>query len=363
MKKYLLLSDCSATQICGVKRKQEELNQNIKENGDDCLLINSDEFTTFRPPYWKDVKIMLPTVYSYYKLSKMIEDYDPDCICILTEGTIGLCASIHCKLMGRKYSTMRCTRIEEYFNYKISKYVINHFLTCFHSFSHCCISPSVKLSKTYEHKNSVGILNGCNTDSFSIEGNKDKTLENYEKPLWLYVGRLTSEKNVLEICNVSKKLPGTFIIVGDGPMKQKLIGENIKTLGWKQNEELSSIYRSCDMFIFPSKTDTFGQVMVEAMASGLPVSAYDCYGPNEVVKNGITGFIEDDLLVSCNKTYDLFCEKEDIKTKCVEHTKTFSWKKMTQEFINVQTTAEKKYNLYMIFPIPLMLSFLWIITC
>ena len=115
-----------------------------------------------------------------------------------------------------------------------------------------------------------------------------------------------------------------MILVGGGHhvanMKQ---GTNLYYLGWKHGEELSEIYRSCDVFVFPSKTDTFGQVMVEAMASGLPVAAYPVVGPIDVVKHGVTGYLDDNLQVACEKAY----ENKDSQ-KCVEYAKTFRWSDM-----------------------------------
>lgn len=357
MKKILLVSDCSEYQICGVQRKQNELKKHIEKKNMKCLLINPDIFFTIRAPYWKDVKLVLPTPLSYIKFKNIINDFDPDNICFMTEGTLGLMGILHCIMTGREFSTMRCTRLEEYFNYSISKNFISKYIDLFHKYSRCCITPSIKLSKINNHKNSVGILNGCDTKKFSAEGPKDIEILKNKKPLWLYVGRITEEKNIKEILKISKLLDGTFIFVGDGPLKKLLIGNNIITLGWKQGKDLEKIYRSCDIFIFPSKTDTFGQVMVEAMASGLPVAAYNTYGPNEVIKNNITGYISNDLHTSCLKTLKLL-ENKDTIDNCIKHAKTFSWDKMTTEFLENQVLCKYKYNIYnylFIISIPLLL--------
>lgn len=346
MRKILLVSDCSEYQICGVQRKQNELVKHIEKNENKCLLINPDIFYTFRAPYWKDVKLVIPSPFSYLKLIKMIDNFDPDNICFMTEGTLGIMGIIHCIMTGRKFTTMRCTRFEEYFNYSICKIIIRKYIELFHKYSECCISPSVKLSKIINHKNSVGILNGCDTIKFSADGEKDLNILKNVKPLWLYVGRITEEKNIRDILKLSKILDGTFIFVGDGPLRKILKGDNIVTLGWKKNKDLEKIYRSCDIFIFPSKTDTFGQVMVEAMASGLPVAAYNTYGPNEVIKNKETGIINDDLYISCLETLKLL-EDKDIKQKCIKHSKNFSWEKMTSEFLQNQVLC--KYNVYNVY--------------
>ena len=325
MKKILLISDCSDSQICGVQRKQNELKKQIDKREMKCLLINSDDFYTFRAPYWRDVKLVLPTPFSYIKLKRLIDTFDPDNICFMTEGTLGIMGIIHCIMTGRKFTTMRCTRFEEYFNYSICKVIIEKYIDIFHKYSECCISPSVKLAELNNHKRSVGILNGCDTKNFSSEGDKDTNILKNKKPLWLYVGRITEEKNIKEILKVSKLLDGTFIFVGDGPLKKILIGENIVTLGWKIGKDLERIYRSCDIFIFPSKTDTFGQVIVEALASGLPVAAYDTYGPNDneswLIPYLIKCFLNEKTphLTSCEQIWDFLHIYDAVKAIILLH--------------------------------------------
>ena len=345
MKKILLLSDCSKNNICGVTGKQYEIIKNIDKFGYECKLINSDMFWPFKCPYWNNVEMITIDPFSYYIISDVIERYNPENICIMTEGPIGLMAAIHCNIVGRKYSTMRCTRIECYFNSYLIRKIIESYFYIFHYFSECCITPSIELSKTINHKNCVGILNGCDTKSFSISGGKYKALEKYEKPLWLYVGRITTEKNVLILNDLNDKLDGTIITVGDGPEKKKLNKSRIVNLGWVVGDRLSQIYRSCDFFIFPSKTDTFGQVMVEAMASGLPVAAYNVIGPNDVVIHNKTGYLSDNIERSCQEVLKLKKKSENIAENCVNHSQLFSWDTMIQELIKCQPNSNRNYYL------------------
>jgi glycosyltransferase involved in cell wall biosynthesis len=343
MKKFLLISDCSTSHICGVTRKQNEIIKNINKFGYDCKLINTDIFWSFKCPYWNNFEITTINPVSYYIISDIIEKYDPENICIMTEGSIGLMASIHCNITGRKYSTMRCTRVECYFNNYLICKIIELYFFIFHYFSECCITPSIEYSKTINHPNCVGILNGCDTNSFSSKGEKYEELNKYKKPLWLYVGRITNEKNILILNDLSDKLDGTIITVGDGPEKKNLNKPNIINLGWIVGEKISQIYRSCDLFIFPSKTDTFGQVMVEAMASGLPVAAYNTIGPNDVILHNKTGYLSDNLEESCNNLLQMIKNKDNIKDECINHSKSFSWDNMIKSLIKFQPNSHRKY--------------------
>ena len=181
MKKLLLISDCSSDHICGVTRKQNEIISNINNFGYECKLINTDMFWSFKCPYWNNVKLTILNPISYYIISDIIEKYNPNNICIITEGTIGLMASIHCSIVGRNYSTMRCTRFEDYFdNYLICNF-IKLYLFMFHYFSKCCITPSIELSKKINHQNCVGILQGCDTQLFSPHGSHFEGFAEYNK--------------------------------------------------------------------------------------------------------------------------------------------------------------------------------------
>lgn len=341
--KILLISDCSQELICGVTRKQNELIKNLRKNHV-AVLINSDDFfAAVDIPYWHNVRAVIPNPISYYRLTHMIEQYDPNIIHIMTEGTLGLMASIHCSLKGRPYTTMRCTRFELYFP-RLSR-LISAYLDTFHSFSEVCISPSPTLALMNPHKKSVGILNGCNLQEFTSEGPYHYDIYKLPKPRWLYVGRITEEKNIQSLLDIAPSLDGSVIIVGDGPLKRPNY-ENIYFMGWLQGKELSATYRTCDVLVFPSKTDTFGQVIVEAMASGIPVAAYPVIGPIDVINHGKTGFLDNNLEIACKKTYEL--KSEQCKQRCIDHASTFSWETMTTKFLENQIyhTSSRRSNIY-----------------
>lgn len=213
------------------------------------------------------------------------------------------------------------------------------FLTVFHRAAFRVITPSPSFGRVLINLGCVDedkcrpILNGCNTQSFSPDGPKDPAMADLQHPIWLYVGRVSHEKNVLAFLSLRDKLPGSIAVVGQGPYfeeaVQKFSSDRCKFLGWRKGEELTAAYRGADFFVFPSKTDTFGQVIIEAMASGLPVAAHPVTGPIDLVVEG-TGAVDDDLLVACNKAM-----KVTNKSDCVAHAKKFSWSRMADEFLLV----------------------------
>lgn len=178
-------------------------------------------------------------------------------------------------------------------------------------------------------------MNGCNTSAFSPNGPKLADMEGMKRPIWLYVGRVSHEKNVLALLELHDKIKGSIAIVGKGPFfqeaKERFESENVKFLGWRQGEELYSAYRSADAFAFTSRTDTFGQVNIEAMASGLPVAAFPVTGPIDLVVDGC-GAVDDDLLVAMKKAI----ATKDVQ-KCLEHARSFSWEEMTTKFLEPET--------------------------
>lgn len=331
--RVLLVSDCSQKQVCGVTRKQNELVKQLRLKNHIPKLLTCDDFWNKKAPYWSHVKLAVISPIAYWKLIRMIEKFNPQVINIMTEGPLGVMTSLHCKLKGRPYTTMRCTRYELYVDSSLIGRMIGNYINTFHSFSTACISPSPSLSKLYTHHNSIGILNGCNINEFNREGPSNPDLYDIEGPKWLYVGRVEKEKNIQALLDISSRLNGSVIIVGDGNYTDKVKEyPNVYFMGWKQGEELVKIYRSCDVFVFPSKTDTFGQVMVEAMACGLPVAAYPVIGPKDVVLHGSTGYLDEDLYKACMESH-----KYTNRKACIEHAKTFSWSDMCDRFLECQS--------------------------
>ena len=269
----------------------------------------------------------------------------------LTEGPLGMMGAVHCTLNGRKYTTMYCSRFDLYLAEAvgdIAARVCASWLSWFHSWSFAVITPSPSMAENLRPQipHVTGILNGCDTKSFSPYGPKCPDMEGLSHPIWLYVGRVCKEKNVGALMDLAlkAKLEGTVVVVGKGPDLDEFqraydsteTSTAVKFLGWRSGAELESVYRSADVFVFPSLTDTFGQVMVEAMASGLPVAAFPTTGPVDVVLDGVTGSLHSDLLQACRKA--LSTKDSDA---CVAHARSFSWNEMSKKFLRVQPPVQE----------------------
>ena len=334
-KDILIVSD--AIHICGVTRKYNEICSRLEKDYD-IIKLDSNTFHNYSMPLWNEIRFCIPNIYKYFYIKQLFKHNKPDKVHILTEGPLGFLTMLYCVNNNIKFTSMFCTRVDIYFEENISKYVgciVRWYFKQFHKNSSKIITPGPSMIPIIKaitgNMNVISILNGCDLSAFTDKGGKSNEIKNLKKPIWLYVGRLCKSKGINEICKISNNLPGTVVVVGGGNNLMELQYNNpsITFLGWKKGNNLYSIYRSCDYFVFPSKTDTFGQVMVEAMASGLPVAAYPVTGPSDVVHHGVTGVLDDDLYKACMGLMKIPYGKE----KCLEYSKKFSWDKMYKIFI------------------------------
>jgi glycosyltransferase involved in cell wall biosynthesis len=147
------------------------------------------------------------------------------------------------------------------------------------------------------------------------------------RPLFLYVGRIAVEKSVEDFLRLD--LPGTRWVIGDGPQREALerCYPQVRFLGPKEHEELAAYYNCADVFVFPSRTDTFGLVMAEAMACGVPVAAFPVEGPCDVVAHGVSGMLDNDLEQACFDALHL--DRAQVRA----HALGFSWEAATRQFL------------------------------
>jgi hypothetical protein len=173
---------------------------------------------------------------------------------------------------------------------------------------------------------------GVDTDLFNPA--KRDTLP-YPGPIYLYVGRLAIEKGVADFLAADLG-PGSKLVVGDGPARAQLERDFPSTifLGTKQGEELARIYASADVFVFPSRTDTFGLVLLEALASGLPVVAYSVPGPLDVIGDAPVGILGEDLARSVRLALDVD------RTACRAFALGHSWSKSVDQFASQLTLKD-----------------------
>jgi glycosyltransferase involved in cell wall biosynthesis len=260
---------------------------------------------------------------------RRIEAAGADAIHIATEGPLGIMARRWCRKTGFQFSTAYHTQFPEYLRARLPVPLrwSYRFLRWFHGAARYCLVGTPHLQHLLEQRgftNAVIWQKGVDTELFHPARRGELP---YPGPVFLYVGRVAVEKNIEAFLRLD--LPGTKLVVGGGPSLDKLKAEyaDVIFLGPKQGEELAAIFASADVFVFPSKTDTFGLVLLEALASGTPVAAFPVTGPIDVIGDAPVGVLDNDLKAAALKALHVS------RTECRAYAEQFSWAASTDQFL------------------------------
>lgn len=322
--RILIVSDAWEPQQNGVVRTLTETIQRLKNRNHEIKVIHPNLFKTIKLPFYKEIEISYRTP----GIFKIIKDFNPNAIHISTEGPLGLRVRNWCVKHTIPFTTAYHTKFPEYLyeHFRIPTTVGYKYLRWFHSKSRCVMVNTASLMKELKCKGFNNLSMWSRGVDFDLFKPMSKSL-NLKSPVWLNVGRVSHEKNLRSFLDLP--LPGTKVIVGDGPAKDELEEEypDVVFLGKKSGKNLVQAYNECDVFVFPSKTDTFGLVIIEAMACGKPVAAYPVTGPVDIISNNINGFVDDNLMRAC--TCCLIIPSNEI----VDHVKrNYSWDICTDQF-------------------------------
>ena len=325
--RLLLVTDAWAPQVNGVVRTLETLGRDLAAMGHEVRYSTPEGLITLPLPTYPEIRLAL---FPRKSLERMIEEFEPTAIHIATEGPVGLSARRLCVKRKIPYSTSFHTRFPEYVRARlpfVPESLVYRFLRWFHDPADAMMvaTPSLKHEMEAHGFSNVRIWSrGVDIDHFRpIE---DASLP-FPKPIWLYVGRVAVEKNIEAF--LSLDLPGTKVVVGDGPARAALEKRytDAKFLGPKTGEELVRHYSAADVFVFPSRTDTFGLVLLEALACGLPVAAYPVQGPLDVIGDEPVAALHEDLGVACARALDIPADA------CRTYALTRSWRACTEQFL------------------------------
>lgn len=327
--KILLASDAWYPQINGVVRTLNRVREELEAQGHVFEVICPDQFRTFPCPSYPEIPLaILPGI----GMAKRIEALGADAVHIATEGPIGLAVRNYCVKRGLPFTTSYHTRFPEYLSARVPVPVSwgYAFMRWFHGPSKAIMVATNSMKRELEAQgfnNLVDWTRGVDTALFRPDAPKALAALDLPRPIHLYVGRVAVEKNIRAFLELP--LPGSKVVVGDGPQRAELQAEfpEVTFTGAKQGEELAAHYASGDVFVFPSKTDTFGLVMLEAMASGLPVAAYPVPGPLDIVDGAGVGALNEDLGLAVGEAIKLPRET------CREHALKYSWTACAEMFL------------------------------
>jgi glycosyltransferase involved in cell wall biosynthesis len=295
--RILVATDAWHPQVNGVVRTLAMMAEAARGFGVDVGFLTPQSFRTFALPSYRDLRLALP--YGA-KIARLIDEARPDSIHIATEGPIGLSVRRYCGKHGLPFTTSFHTRFPEYISARmpVPESWIWATLRAFHGPSQAVMAATPALAaelRSRGFRNVVLWPRGVDTGLFHPRA-ADLGLT---RPVFLCVGRVAVEKNLEAFLDLD--LPGTKVIVGDGPARASLARKYPQAvfLGARQGEALAEAYAAADVFVFPSKTDTFGLVLLEALASGVPVAAFPVTGPRDVIGAAPVGALNDDLRLAC----------------------------------------------------------------
>ncbi|WP_423068206.1 glycosyltransferase family 4 protein [Devosia sp. CN2-171] len=328
MLKVLIVTDAWRPQTNGVVRCLDAVGTELRGRGHNVSYLTPEGFWTFPMPTYPEIRLSLVTPMT---IAEVIAREAPDCIHIATEGPLGLLARYICVEQGLRFTTSYHTRFPEYVAARmpIPAEWTYGFLRWFHEPAAATLVPTASMqaelaARSFNHTRLW--TRGVDHARFS-PGEKTQFLD-LPGPHLLYVGRVSVEKNVEAFLRMD--VPGTKIVVGEGPARTELVAKypGVHFLGLRTGDELSTIYRSADVFVFPSRTDTFGNVIIEALASGLPVAAYPVTGPADILTDPACGALDHDLAKATERALKLS------RDAARRHALTFTWSRCADIFLD-----------------------------
>jgi glycosyltransferase involved in cell wall biosynthesis len=322
-----IVTDAWRPQTNGVVKTLSTTADGLRVLGHDVRIIEPNQFKTFPCPTYPEIRLAwLP----YGRVSELLEEFGPDAIHIATEGTLGAAARKWCLRRRFPFTTSYHTQFPEYVRARvpIPLAVSYAHLRRFHSAAARTMVATPAMQRLLESRGFKNIVRWTRGVDVALFKARDKSFLDFPRPIEMYLGRVAVEKNIEAFLKLD--LPGTKVIVGDGPARAELEAKypNAKFVGFKYGEELAAHVAAADVFVFPSRTDTFGLVLLEAMACGLPVAAYPVTGPIDVVTQGVTGVLNEDL-----RAATLAALKLD-PNQCRAYALANTWETATRQFLS-----------------------------
>ena len=322
--KLLIVTDAWLPQVNGVVKTLTQMQTALTQRGWDVKVLGPSGATLSCPTY-PEIRL---TLQPKQVIKKAIAASRPDFVHIATEGPLGLAMRAHCLRKKWNFTTSFHTRFPEYLKarFGVPRRLTYAYLRRFHNHATRVLvpSPSIQRELTARGIERVKVW-GRGVDCDLFHPSKREKLP-FKGPIFLHVGRLAVEKNIGAFLSAS--LPGTKLVVGDGPARQSLQAAHPDAVfvGPKFGADLARIYASSDVFVFPSLTDTFGLVNLEALASGLPVAAFPAPGPVDILSESNAGCMHQSLAIAALEALKL--NRED----CRAHALKYSWSRSAELF-------------------------------
>ncbi len=333
IRRILIVSDAWTPQVNGVVRTLSTVAAELRAIGHVVEVVGPDRFRTLPCPTYPEIRLsLLPG----RRLARIIARFGPDRLHVATEGPLGMAARRWALRRGLAFTTSFHTRFPEYLQARtgLPLGLSYRFMRRFHGASAGTLVATESLRRELAgrgFRHLVPWSRGVDLGRFTPEPRRDWAAEHgLSRPVFLYVGRIAVEKNIEAFLDLD--LPGSKVVVGGGPLLPRLRARypGVVFAGPFAEAELSAAYAGGDVFVFPSRTDTFGLVLLEALAAGVPVAAFDVTGPRDVLAgtNGRVGAVSSDLRAAA-----LAALGAD-RAACRAHAERFSWRACAESFLH-----------------------------
>lgn len=323
-----IVTDAWLPQMNGVVRTLRTTCDELRALGHRVLVISPDQFASIPCPTYPEIRLALARPGD---VARRLRGFSPGAIHIATEGPLGVAARRYCAKYGIAFTTAYHTQFPDYLAQRthLPAAWFWQYIRWFHRPARRVLVATESISDELRahglsqlHRWSRGVDLSC----FTPDAPPPPEFAGLARPIQLYVGRVAVEKNIQAFLDGS--YPGTKVVVGDGPCLEALTAAypDVCFLGRRSGRELAGCYANADVFVFPSRTDTFGLVMIEALACGTPVAAFPVAGPRDIVTADV-GALSDDLDRAIAAA--LYCDRR----ACAHYGASFSWAEATGQFL------------------------------
>lgn len=331
--KILIASDAWSPQVNGVVRTLKSILPELDTMGHTVTTLTPEMFATVPCPFYPEIRLAFGAA---KPAAMLIEQASPDAIHIVTEGPLGFAVRRWCLSRGFGFTTAYHTRFPEYLAARcaIPSRVTYGVLRRFHAPARGIMVATESMRAALSAKGFRNLRpwsRGVDPAKFDPSHRQEDI--GFKRPIFLSVGRVALEKNLPAFLDLD--LPGSKLVVGEGPQLERLRRRypNAHFLGRIENGALARLYASADVFVFPSRTDTFGLVLLEALASGLPVAAFPVPGPLDVIGNSDIGVLSEDLRAAALAALEI------PRTVCRDHALRYTWRHCARQFVEQLSVA------------------------
>lgn len=322
-----ILTDAWFPQVNGVVRTLNKTIGLLEAAGHEVLCINPQMFKTFPMPTYPDIRT---AILPWRGVKRRLDGFRPDAVHLATEGSVGWAGRRWCLKRGQPYTTAYHTRFPEYVRLRapVPLALSYAFMRRFHGKAIRTMVATLSMEESLREwgfDNLVRWSRGVDLQHFQP---RSEDVYRLPRPVLLHLGRVAPEKNIEAFLELD--VEGSKVVIGDGPARSELEARYPPAhfLGYKENGDLARHLAAADVLVFPSRTDTFGLVMLEAMACGVPVAAYPVEGPLDVIQNGVNGWVDEDLQTAVVEA--LKVDREE----CRRFAEQYSWEACTAQFLD-----------------------------